>query len=133
MTVIQFPGKEPETVPEPMLWVCECGCCSFELLSDETAICALCRKPTDSGGWARPETEDLWEGKEPVREVSGNGDPDFAKLVMSRRIMDQNVLLVALVREDGLVSTWTCAEGPAQVEWVLEKLQRVELILKTGK
>jgi hypothetical protein len=44
--VVEFPEK-----PEPMIWVCSCGCTSFSLHNDSCARCMSCNKEADAGGW----------------------------------------------------------------------------------
>lgn len=126
--VVKFPTK----AKEPMIWVCNCGCSSFELLSDATARCALCGVISENGGWHLPDTDAVWEGEHPVREVSGNGDPEFAKRVTTKRALEDDVVLIAVLKEDGLLATWTNVETPEQRDWVDRQLDRVKPMLEVG-
>lgn len=129
--IVKFPVKE---IPPAMVWVCSCGCSTFELLSDQTALCALCQKPvTDAGGWYTPETTKTWEGDDPVRDVSGNGSEEFAKRIAISRASEEGVCLITTVKEDGTVSCWSNLEAPEQREWADRQLKRVKSILDTGR
>lgn len=129
--IVNFPAKEKQ--PEPMIWVCGCGCSTFELLSDGAAKCALCQEAINDGGWLVPATDKEWDGDDPVRDVSGNGEPDFARRVTSKRVLEDDVVLVVVVKQDGTVSTWTDIETEEQREWAKRQLDRVPAILKTGR
>lgn len=132
--IVNFPAKEKQ--PEPLIWVCECGCSTFELCNDGTGRCALCNSVIGDeaeGGWLVPATDKEWEGDDPVRDVSGNGEPDFARRVTSKRVLEDDVVLVVVVKQDGTVSTWTDIETDEQRAWAKRQLDRVPGILKTGR
>lgn len=126
--VVKFPTKHKE----PMIWVCNCGCSSFELLSDATARCALCGVISENGGWHTPDTDLIWDGDPPMREVSGNGDPEFAKRVTAKRVLDPGVVLAVVLKENGTISAWTNVETEEQRDWVDRQLGRVRPMLKVG-
>ena len=122
------------TRPAPRIWVCGCGCSSFELNDDLTAQCALCgAKPnTEVGGWFAADRGSEWTGDEPVREVAGNGDANFSKGILANRLKDGDAVLAVVVREDGTIHTWTCIETDEQRRWADRKLRKVKSILETG-
>jgi len=113
----------PSTTQETYIWVCDCGCTSFELMSDDTAVCALCGTQriddTPLGGWYRKDTDPDWGADRlpPVRQIGGNGDPDFAKRVTMRRIEHPDVVAVVVLREGGAIHTWSNLETNEQVDW----------------
>lgn len=113
----------PSATQETYIWVCECGCTSFELMSNDTAVCALCgtqRIGDDPvGGWYRKNTDPDWDADRlpPVRQIGGNGEADFAKRVTIRRMEHPDVVAVVVLREDGAVHTWSRIETHEQVEW----------------
>lgn len=113
----------PSATQETYIWVCECGCTSFELLSNDTAVCALCgtqRIGDDPvGGWYRKDTDPDWDADRlpPVRQIGGNGEADFAKRITMRRMEHPDVVAVVVLREDGAVHTWSRIETHEQVEW----------------
>lgn len=113
----------PTATAETYIWVCECGCTSYELLSNDTALCALCgtqRIGDDPvGGWYRKDTDPDWDADRlpPVRQIGGNGEADFAKRVTIRRMEHPDVVAVVVLREDGAVHTWSRIETHEQVEW----------------
>jgi hypothetical protein len=127
--IVNFPTKE-----EPRIWVCACGCSSFELMSDNSVHCALCQTvSTDNGGWTAPDTKSEWDGDERVREISGNGDPEFAKRVVSRRALESDVTVIVVLKKDGAISAWTDVETAEQRDWVDRQLGRVKEIIETGR
>ena len=113
----------PSATQETYIWVCGCGCTSFELLSNDTAVCALCgtqRIGDDPvGGWYRKDTDPDWDADRlpPVRQIGGNGEADFAKRITMRRMEHPDVVAVVVLREDGAVHTWSRIETHEQVEW----------------
>lgn len=119
--------------PEPKIWVCDCGCSSFELFSDNTARCALCGVETSEGGWHQPDEDNVWQGDEPVREISGNGVVDFAKRLIAKRMAEPDVVLAVIVKEHGAISTWSNIETEEQRKWADRQLKKVKNILATGK
>lgn len=127
--VVSFPAKKQE----PLIWICNCGCSSFELLSDATARCALCGVISENGGWYTPDADKVWDGDAPVREVAGNGDPEFAKRVTAKRLLEPDVVLAVVLKEDGLLATWTCVETDEQRDWIDRQLDRVKPMLEVGK
>ena len=132
--IVKFPAKAK--VQEPLIWVCQCGCSTFELRNDGTGRCALCGdviRDDAEGGWLTPETDKEWEGDDPVRDVSGNGDPDFARRVTAKRVLEDDVVLVVILKESGAISTWTIIETQEQREWADRQLDRVSDILSTGR
>ena len=126
----------PSTAQETYIWVCDCGCTSFELMSNDTALCALCGSPrisdTPLGGWHRTDTDPDWDADRlpPVRQIGGNGDPDFAKRVTMRRIEHSDVVAVVVLREGGGVHTWSNLETDDQVAWVQRKLEQAVTLLR---
>lgn len=129
--IVPFPVKGAAA---PRIWICNCGCSTFELRSDQSAACALCQTPvSDDGGWYTPETGKVWDGDDPVRDVSGNGSADFAKRVVISRANDEGVCLVTVLKEDGTISCWSNLEDKAHREWADRQLARVKDILNTGR
>lgn len=125
--VVDFPATQPK------IWVCDCGCSSFELRSNNTACCALCGVESSEGGWYLPDEGLAWDGNEPVREISGNGVIDFAKKVIGKRMSDPDVVLAVIVKDGGAISTWSSIETEEQRKWAHRQLMRVKDILATGK
>jgi hypothetical protein len=126
--IVPFPAKQ-----EPMIWVCECGCSSFELLNDGTMQCALCGCMPADGAWDPVDSDEVWTGESRIREVSGNGDPDFAKKVTAKRIMDPDTVLSVVIKANGALSAWSSLETSEKVEWGISRLEDLQEILKPRK
>lgn len=112
---------------EPNIWVCACGCSTFELCSDATATCAACgHKPDpEEGGWfTPPDTTNMWEGDTPVRDISGNGSVEFARYQLSNHAAAPDAALIVVVKEDGTRHAWCNSETDEQVEWAERALAK---------
>jgi hypothetical protein len=118
--------------PEPTrrMWVCNCGCSSFELLEVGVAICAMCGAEAEDGGWTAHVPNTAWGGKEPVRQVGGNGDPDFARAVVMRRCEQPDTVCIAVVKECGTLSVWSNAETSEQISVIGRTLRKVRNLIQ---
>jgi hypothetical protein len=128
-----IPLKTKKEEPKPLIWVCECGCCTYELFSDSTVRCAVCGEATGGpdGGWDVPETDKKWDGEAPVRDISGNGSEVFARRRMDTYVKDPNACVIIVFDETGSIHTWSKVETKAQLEWFREKLDATyELVSK---
>lgn len=117
----------------PTIWVCSCGCSTFELCSDASATCAACGNKPDSeeGGWfTPPDTDAAWEGDAPVRDVSGNGSVDFARHQLSEHAKAPDAVLIVVVKEDGTRHTWCSADTDEQVEWAERMLANAARMIR---
>lgn len=130
MSVIQFPGgpAAPEA-EDPMIFICRCGCSSFELRSDGTTECCNCGTVSgdaDEGGkvgWLKllPGPDRIVEMPENgVRKVTRIGSADTA---LKRVLGDANVtdtIAVAVFQADGRVRSWGSEEwySNIQPEWL---------------
>lgn len=113
--------------PEPMLWVCDCGCSTFELLSDGTARCAGCNASHDGmdGGWLEKAGDKRTKYAEGdiVADVQGNGSVEFARRRLAKIAADDDVSLLIVAKRDGAVSVWSEAETEAQLKWVKKRIK----------
>ena len=129
MPVVDFPPKLEQ------IWVCLCGCSTFELLASGTTRCAACSVVSpDNGGWYTPPTKTQYTGPEPFEDVQGNGEVEFSRRRMSRRAMDPNTCCVVVILRDGAVSTWADFETLEQCNWLKKRLldgaEVIETVLK---
>lgn len=124
-----FPTKE-EPKP-PRVWVCNCGCSTFELLESGETKCALCYTISDhEGGWYRYPSDQEWAKDSPMRDIRGNDDVAFVKAVMKSRIDDESAALVVVLEKSGRLHTWSAAETKEHADWAIEELQRVGDLVK---
>jgi hypothetical protein len=116
--VVQFPAKSED------IWVCQCGCGTFELLAVGTARCAACETPAgaEQGGWNPPKNAPEWIGDPPIMDLHGNGSESFARVRMAQIVKDQDVSVIVIARDNGTVHAWSSAETPEQLAWVKERL-----------
>ena len=130
--VITLPKKEDQ------VWVCKCGCYTFELRGDGKAVCAGCRvEPTDGDGlgWWRPKREGDQEvdpNMRPTASVVSNVE-NYTRHAMEHRVKDPTITWVVCGRDDGSVHSWKVhpAEdgSPDRNRWLLRRLKDAARLL----
>lgn len=115
------------TPPEALIWVCDCGCSTFHLLSDGVAYCSVCREPVigSNAGW-QDNTISAGEREEPLiprSDHQGNGSPEFALALARRSANGNDVKLIIVADESSRTRVWAAAETSAQMEWCKERVQ----------
>ncbi len=116
--IVDFPKEKTEE--KLLIWVCNCGCVTFELFSDGSAICANCGAVSGNGGWNPPENASEHNG-EVISVVRGNGpdEPDdFTRALVARRMADPKCVFSTALLEDGTISVWSSYDysGPGKVQ-----------------
>ena len=111
--------------PERRVWVCDCGCSTFLLLSDGTAECAACDAPADvdGSGWSKWTAESRHEEGEAFADIQGNGSVEFARRRVAQMASADDAAALVVIRRDGRISTWSEAETEKQFKWVKRKLK----------
>lgn len=118
-----------ELRPKTYIWVCECGCTSFELEDTGAARCALCGIPREpqpeDGGWHRTDDDPHWDADRlaPIRHIGANGDPDFVRALTVKRAQQPDVVAVVVLREGGSVHVWCNIETDEQHEWAKRRME----------
>ena len=115
-----FPKKtEAKTEPKPArIWVCNCGCCTFELLETGETRCAVCSATeAHGGGWHTNPHEQEWAGDSPMKDIRGQDEVSFVKSLMKSRIEDDSAALVVMLEKSGRLHTWSVAETKEQSDW----------------
>ena len=127
--VIPFPAAEHR------IWVCDCGCSTFEIYEDGAATCANCGDAvSEDGGWHRQAGDGEWTGGEPVSTVQGNGVVGFASRRLARLAQDDDCALIAIAKTDGSVSVWADAETQDGRLWCVDRLKQIsDLVESTGR
>lgn len=120
MSVVSFPSATD------VIWVCDCGCSTFRLVSDGTAECANCAAIVTGadGSWFSeiadaPMCDD---DRVPFKDVQGNNSVEFARARMSRLANDADMAAIVLVRDGGTIHAWFSAETDEQVDWTRRRL-----------
>lgn len=116
--------------PQPMTWVCDCGCSTFSLLSDGTAQCAACDADHEGhgSGWL-DRSEDrrtAHEEGDTFADVQGNGSIEFARRRLARIAADEDAVLIVVAKKCGRLSVWSVAETEEQAEWAQRKLKQAD-------
>lgn len=121
--------------PPRQIWVCKCGCSSFELFNTNDIRCALCGTESEwqKGGWFEATDLPIWSGGQPTREISGNGDVEFVRRVTQQRSMDPDAVAVVVIKKSGVMHAWCSLETKKQRDWLARRLRDVKEMLEVGK
>ena len=115
--VIKLPSKQER------IWVCSCGCSTFELLEVGGARCSLCSTDVEGAGtWFGTDPAAGDAAEPPVRDVQGNGSVDFVRRHMQEKAKGDDCALMVLAFEDGSVSVWSPAESDDEKNWAYRRL-----------
>lgn len=118
--VIKFPTSDATRI-----WVCDCGCSTFELLSTGDTQCASCGEvSSNEGGWFTPDSDNEWNGETPVRDVKANGCVDFSRRKLVQYAQSSDACTILVVDADGSVHLWTEVSTPEQLEWLRRKFDQ---------
>ena len=113
MSVVSFPKRQdPDAI-----FVCNCGCASFELHADGRATCRSCDSVVDDGGWkVRAEGDKPHDGIVTYSDA-GNGD-DFAERKIKRDAQSAEWIICGTW--SGRIMSWSDSfiETPEQEEWM---------------
>jgi hypothetical protein len=108
---------------EPLVWVCQCGCSTFELLSTSEVRCPVCSVVSSAeGAWYAPDSDKEWDGEAPIRDISGNGSVEFARHQLIHHAKDDESCAIVVFNIGGSLHTWSMVENREQLEWFKEKL-----------
>jgi hypothetical protein len=117
---------------EPRIWVCNCGCSTFELRDNGEAACAACQAlaDVDGSGWASWDAQSNHDESTAFTDVQGNGSVDFARRRVADMAKSDDAALLLVVRKDGGFSLWSEAETVEQVAWAKRKFRAAAALLK---
>lgn len=124
---------------KPRIFICTCGCSTFELWEDGTSHCAMCDTDVSSatGAWYETQPTDIPQRDPdlaaPIRTVQGNGSIDFARRLIAQRAQAEDAKALVVLREDGAIHTWSAAETEEQSDWVQQRLQDAMELLRWVK
>lgn len=124
--VVDFPGKR--------IFVCLCGCSTWELLEDGTTRCAACENVTlDGGSWfyERPEAQE--RSDPPFRDIQSNLSVDFSRRRMAALAADGDAALIVVAKEGGCVSAWSAADTKERFAWARRKMKVAVGLLREGE
>lgn len=115
MSVVNFPSEEE------MMFLCDCGCSSFEILIDGTAICVGCEERHDNDmvkAKRRVDEVQVTEEKHRTIEAS-NGDLAYRRVLKAAQT--GTPMAVVVLDADGAATSWyEKPETDAQREWFKE-------------
>jgi len=112
--VIEFPDR----TGRDEIWVCSCGCRSFELRSNGTSACAACfgEVDVDAGGWYDDVVDGpKWDRENPIfRDLAGGDTTEFARAHVAVAASDPSARAVVVVWENDRVTAWLNAKDQAE-------------------
>jgi hypothetical protein len=117
-----------------LIWVCQCGCSTFELLSSQELRCANCELMStfETAAW-----DNYWDKGEMraddaaprFSDVQGCGSVDFARARLNRIASQSDVALLVVATEDGSVSVWSSDRGEDHLAWAEERIDIAHALL----
>jgi hypothetical protein len=118
VSVVNFPKRE-----EPdAIWVCNCGCASFELHADGRATCRDCRSVADEGGWkVRADGDVSYDGMVTYSDAGNGGE--FAERKIKRDVQSAEWIICGTW--SGRIMSWSDSfiETPDQEAWLREHVE----------
>lgn len=128
---------KPEEPPERLIFVCQCGCRTFNMYADGNIVCSYCDGELGPGqgsseGWRRclPDVPDVVEQDE-GGTVNDHQLPDesLARRHIMKRINKLNeegeLALVYAYSTDGGGHGWMGFDTEEQREWTIRKMKEV--------
>ncbi len=116
------------------IWVCDCGCSTFYVVSDGSAECAACTEVAGVplGGWKDFDHDKTSEIEHPTSDVSANGLVEFARRRIVSLASDEDAVLVIVAKSNSWTCAWSEVETPEQMEGVRKRLKDAEEIIGLG-
>jgi hypothetical protein len=130
--VIDFPDVKPSNE----IWVCNCGCSTFELHGDGRAKCSNCGiyPDTSAGGWFDEVVDGPKRDRDadaPFRNRQGNNSVEFSRSLVNKAASDVDACVVVVINENGRVFSWSTAETQEQVQWAIDCLDTAKSLIST--
>ena len=120
--VVDFPARPQQ------IWVCECGCASFDLRSNGTSSCSVCGLVTtgDKGGWFDEIADgpDFPADQEVFRDFNWNGSIEFARHQILQAAADKTARAVVVVWQGERMTCWLDADNLEDQERLSELIDQ---------
>jgi hypothetical protein len=124
--VVNFPTASKQ------IWVCLCGCSTFQIFDDGSTECSACGQwtPDDGGGWVEELAgRGSFEG-DCFADTQGNGSVEFARARAAKIACQPDVKLVVTASESGALVCWHVVSNEEQRAWALEKLDAAKKLIE---
>ena len=116
---------------ERRIWICECGCSTFELFEDGGHGCASCGLEFHDGSWYEVVPDGGEYQGEPFRDVMWNGCVDFARRRVKRLVEGDDVAMIVVAKSGGEVSAWFGGDATDERKaWFGRRLSDARTMLK---
>lgn len=113
------------------IWICGCGCSTFELFEDGGHGCAACGLEFHEGSWYEVVPDAGEYQGEPFRDVMWNGCVDFARRRVKRLVEGDDVVMIVVAKSGGEVSAWFGGDATAERKaWFGRRLSDARAMLK---
>lgn len=128
MTVVPF------VKPEPLVWVCACGCSTHRVYTSGAIECASCENVASvSGEWVReslpPPNPDPRLATVETKVIALTGTPKQALDSMMHHAKAENLVALISIAEDGRVRTWGGVDTKARERWLARRLKEARGLL----
>lgn len=137
--VIPFRPRKSPKEQESLVWVCGCGCATFMLNEDGSAVCAACETPANPdaeakefGAWARnPKREVDPDDEDVFTDIRGTSDTaDFGRRHLQQRVMSDTAVAVAVFHGTGDISTWFDSAMSENWRWLRRRCKQWVKLVK---
>lgn len=109
MTVIDFPTNQ--------IWVCLCGCLTFNLRRDGSTECAACGNREDGGTWTDKADSGYSAPATQFSRIVSEQDEVFTRARYAKLVKSSpDLCVVALVDADGRVRVWQARDLSPRAE-----------------
>lgn len=122
---------------DPLIWICNCGCQSYRILSNDTFECCNCHDIKASGEWVKhlpPVPSDPTRDDAGTLSVTALGVPELAMRRVMKQIedwikSDQLAILASYSKEDG-GKHWFNITDAEQKAWALRRVDELRAQLE---
>lgn len=124
------------TKPEPLVWVCACGCSTHRIYTTGAIECASCENiaSVSGSGWLKELPEPTAEPREALPEtkvISFSGTPRQALASMLSRVDPDGLVCLISIQENGRIRTWGGVDTKARARWLGRQLKEARALLTT--
>jgi hypothetical protein len=124
MTVIQLPQKRKD---DDLIFVCNCGCTSFQVIGDGSLACANCENTMERdlpGRWY-DSGDVIVDKKEDHFSSFGGNDHEFSERLAKKNAGAPDVTWIIHGNDEGRVTSWgrNFYDTPERVKWIKDQVQ----------
>jgi len=122
----------PLRQPEPTIWVCNCGCATFKVYSDQSIVCAQCAARGPDGEWVIEPPPVAPRAPKHVERVVTDLKKSW-RLVLNDALRDyvnDPLAFILLMAESGAFVTWADeCDTPERIAWLDRQFARARAMI----